>query len=86
MRAAPPVALPGGDAVNGSRTVSCTRTCSFRAATVNDRYRLAPGARIAGSALAEERESAPAIPERAPASSNGLGHLMIALWDADGEE
>jgi N-methylhydantoinase A len=76
-------APPGGDAVKGTRAVFCARTRRFRDATVYDRYRLAPGARIVGPAVVEERESTAVIPEGATALADTTGHLVIALGEAD---
>lgn len=86
MRIASSVGTSGGDSVKGTRAVFCTRTRTFRDATVYDRYCLAPGARIAGPAVVEERESTVVIPEGATALADAAGHLVITLGDADGEE
>jgi N-methylhydantoinase A len=83
MRVTVDAAPPGGDAVKGTRAVFCARTRRFRDATVYDRYRLAPGARIVGPAVVEERESTAVIPEGATALADTTGHLVIALGEAD---
>ncbi len=82
MRTGAGCVSPDGDAVKGTRALFCTRSRSFRDATVYDRYRLAPGRTIAGPAVVEERESTAVISEGATAWAES-GHLVIELGRAD---
>ncbi len=86
MRASSLVGTADADAARGTRAVFCTNARRLRDATVYDRYRLAVGTRIAGPAVVEERESTAVIPKGATASMDGVGHPVVTLAAADGEE
>ena len=69
---------PGGDPGRGKRRVWFRET-GFIEAAVHDRYRLAPGARIAGPALVEERESTAVIGPGGTGSLDRYGNLVVEV-------
>ncbi len=71
-------AASGADATRGTRHL-LTETHGVVTAQVLDRYALAPGARIDGPALVEERESTTIIPPGARAHVDDMLNLVIEL-------
>jgi N-methylhydantoinase A len=71
-------AATGASATRGTRRLR-TETHGEVAAQVLDRYALAPGARIQGPALVEERESTTIIPPGAVALVDDMLNLVIEL-------
>ena len=67
------------DAVKGTRKAYCATAKDFIPYTVYDRYKLPPGARIAGPAIVEERESTVIIGSGAETRVDEYGFLWIAL-------
>jgi N-methylhydantoinase A len=81
-----PLALPKlaagrrtGDAVKGERKAYSGLARAFIAHAVYDRYKLAPGAEIAGPAIFEERESTVIVGEGARTRVDEFGFLWITL-------
>jgi len=68
-----------GDAVKGERKAFCSRAREFIAHGVYDRYRLPPGAEVAGPAIFEERESTVIVGEGARAKVDDFGFLWVEL-------
>jgi len=89
VRASLPVKLlqlprlaPGGragNAVKGMRKAYCPKAKDFIAYTVYDRYGLPPGARLAGPAIVEERESTVIVGDGGDARVDDFGFLWIDL-------
>lgn len=69
----------GGKARKGSRAVWFAEVDDFVEAAVYDRYRLAPGTRIRGPAVVEERESTAVIGPRGRAQVDDAGNLEVQL-------
>ena len=67
------------DAVKGKRKAYCAIAKDFVPYTVDDRYKLPPGAEIAGPAIVEERESTVIVGSGAPARVDEYGFLWINL-------
>jgi len=67
------------DAVKGERKAYSGSARAFVAHTVYDRYKLAPGAEIAGPAIFEERESTVIVGESARVRVDEFGFLWITL-------
>ncbi|TAK86187.1 MAG: hydantoinase/oxoprolinase family protein [Betaproteobacteria bacterium] len=67
------------DAVKGSRKAYCPIAKDFVPYTVYDRYKLPPGAEIAGPAIVEERESTVIAGSGAAARVDEYGFLWINL-------
>ncbi len=67
------------DAVKGSRKAYCPTAKDFIPYTVYDRYKLPPGAEIAGPAIVEERESTVIAGSGAAARVDEYGFLWINL-------
>ena len=74
------------DAVKGERKAYCGIARAFVAHTVYDRYRLAPGAEIAGPAIFEERESTVVAGEGARSRVDEYGFLWITLPTEQGHD
>ncbi|WP_201742151.1 hydantoinase/oxoprolinase family protein [Mangrovicoccus ximenensis] len=77
-------ALPQRDgdasrALRGTRRVWFPETGGFTDCPVYDRYRLAPGDRIAGPAIIEERESTIILPPDSDTGVDGHGNLVATL-------
>ena len=68
-----------GDAVKGERKAFSGISRDFIPHTVYDRYKLFPGASLAGPAIVEERESTVILGEDARASVDEYGFLWIEL-------
>jgi len=68
-----------GEAVKGERKAFSGISRDFVPYTVYDRYKLFPGARFAGPAIVEERESTVIIGEDAKATVDDYGFLWIDL-------
>jgi N-methylhydantoinase A len=71
-------ALPG-PARKGSRPVWSEERRGFVEASVWDRYRLAPGARVTGPAVVEERESSAVIGVGGAGVIDGQGNLVVEV-------
>ena len=67
------------DAVKGERSAYCAIASDYIPHTVYERYRLPPGAEIAGPAIVEERESTVIVGARARARVDEFGFLWIDL-------
>ena len=67
------------DAIKGQRRAYSGLAREFLPFTVYDRYRLAPGARLPGPAIVEERESTLVVGEDASAQLDEYGFLWIDL-------
>ncbi len=72
----------GGDARKGTRPIYLPERRDFVVVPVYDRYRLAPGARLDGPAVVEERESTVVIGERGRAVVDEWANLVIDLAEA----
>jgi N-methylhydantoinase A len=68
-----------GEPVKGRRAVRFERGGEPSQATVYDRYALPAGARFAGPAIVEERETSVAIGPGASFGRDELGHLLIEM-------
>jgi N-methylhydantoinase A len=68
-----------GPARKGSRPVWSEERRAFVEAGVWDRYRLAPGARVAGPAVVEERESSAVIGVGGTGVIDGHGNLVVEV-------
>ena len=71
--------LRTGPARKGSRQVWSEERRAFVEASVWDRYRLTPGARVAGPAVVEERESSAVIGVGGSGVIDGHGNLVVEL-------
>jgi N-methylhydantoinase A len=67
------------DALKGERKAYCGRASDFIPHAVYDRYRLPPGAEVAGPAIFEERESTVIVGDGARARVDEFGFLWIDL-------
>jgi N-methylhydantoinase A len=67
------------DALKGERKAYCGRAREFIPHAVYDRYRLPPGAEVAGPAIFEERESTVIVGDGARARVDEFGFLWIDL-------
>jgi N-methylhydantoinase A len=67
------------DALKGERKAYCGRARDFIPHAVYDRYRLPPGAEVAGPAIFEERESTVIVGDGARARVDEFGFLWIDL-------
>jgi N-methylhydantoinase A len=79
LRLAPPQGRPSGNAQKGERPVYFPEWGERRATPVYDRYRLAPGLRLRGPAVIEERESTTIIGPDALAEVDEYLSLHIEL-------
>jgi N-methylhydantoinase A len=68
----------GGEAAKGTRDVWFPQT-GLAPCAVIDRYRLAPGVRLRGPAVVEERESTTVIGPDASFSVDAQGNLVIDI-------
>ncbi len=68
-----------GDAVKGVRDAYFPDAGGYVESTVIDRYRMFPGARIAGPAIVEERESTTVVPPGDAVFLSEHGHLVILI-------
>ena len=77
----PKISVSGraSDAAKGKRNAYCGSAKDFIAHTVYDRYKLPPGAQIAGPAIVEERESTVIVGAGAAARVDEYGFLWIEL-------
>jgi N-methylhydantoinase A len=77
----PKISVKGraADAVKGKRKAYCAVAKDFIPYTVYDRYRMPPGAEIAGPAIVEERESTVIIGNGGEARVDEFGFLWIDL-------
>jgi N-methylhydantoinase A len=66
-------------AVKGTRQAYSPRRRGFATYTVYDRYRLPPGAKLAGPAIIEERESTTVVDEEASALVEEHGFLFVEM-------
>jgi len=69
----------GARAVKGSRRAYFPEARGYVDAPVYDRYALAAGARLAGPAIVEERESTTVLPPGATASVDEYANLLVDL-------
>jgi len=81
LLALPKISVSGKaeDAIKGKRKAYCPIAKDFIAYIVYDRYKLPPGAQIAGPAIVEERESTVIIGDGGEARVDELGFLWIDL-------
>jgi N-methylhydantoinase A len=63
----------------GAREAYSAAQSRFVATPVYDRYRLQPGARLAGPAIVEERESTVVVPDGATVTVDGYRNLVVDL-------
>ena len=63
----------------GERQAYSVARGGFAATPVYDRYRLAPGARLQGPAIIEERESTVVVPDAAVVTVDGYRNLVVDL-------
>jgi N-methylhydantoinase A len=63
----------------GARDAYSAAQSRFVATPVYDRYRLQPGARFAGPAIVEERESTVVVPDGATVTVDGYRNLVVEL-------
>jgi N-methylhydantoinase A len=77
----PPRAGPAaaGDAQKGERPAYFPEAGGYAACPVWDRYRLAPGARLSGPAVVEERESTTVVPPGDELEVDGEANLCITV-------
>ncbi|MEW5864146.1 MAG: hydantoinase/oxoprolinase family protein [Pseudomonadota bacterium] len=71
------------DALKGKRRAYSRQARAFVPFAVYDRYRLGPGAQLAGPALIEEREATVLVPEGARARVDEYGFLWINLAEGN---
>jgi N-methylhydantoinase A/oxoprolinase/acetone carboxylase beta subunit len=69
----------GGDPVKGRRAVRVERLGEPAQATVYDRYALPTGARFAGPAIVEERETSVVVGPGASFGRDEFGHLLVEM-------
>jgi N-methylhydantoinase A len=82
VKASPDLRQPpgrSGDPVKGRRAVRFERVGEPSRATVYDRYALPAGARFAGPAIVEERETSVVIGPGATFGRDEFGHLLIEM-------
>ena len=75
----PSAAMGEGAARKGARPVYFGEAGGFVDTPVYDRYRMAPGAPVAGPAIVEERESTIVVPPDAVATPDIHGNLIVDL-------
>jgi N-methylhydantoinase A len=66
-------------ALKGKRRVYSVALGDFAETLIYDRYRLAPGAKLDGPAIIEERESTVVVPDAAVVTVDAYGNLSIEL-------
>lgn len=77
----PKITITGrlADAIKGERSAYCAVAKDFIAHTVYDRYKLAPGAQIAGPAIVEERESTVIVGAAGKGRVDEYGFLWVEV-------
>ena len=76
-----PKAVARGDPVKGRRRAYFLETRGYIDCPVYDRYALAAGAKVAGPAIVEERESTTVIPPGITATVDEYGNLVAEIGD-----